>query len=324
MALLPCPECKKEVSDKAPACPHCGFPLQSPPRAASATSAPGAARRSLVGGAVLVAVLAAVGTALALRQDSKDSYTRVEQYRADQDAQGTHDEHVRQRFYRLYETHPHNAMYIYLWARCVDDAAKQLDLANEGIRADPGFSWNYNMAARALARMNRVPDAYEQATKGAALDPGNLELTNKKAALKLIIDRKLVEQSKPAPSAYTTYDSKENFDKGAVKYSGLFRSAMRSPDPSDLQAIAKTRLPDYKGPISEAVRGLVVCANPFADACIRVYVPRDGRFKTAWQPSETDVGTLREHELVRAAGAVVTNGKGENILLADAVTVESP
>ena len=27
MALIPCPECEKEVSDMAVACPHCGFPV---------------------------------------------------------------------------------------------------------------------------------------------------------------------------------------------------------------------------------------------------------------------------------------------------------
>ena len=27
MALIKCPECGKEISDKAPACIHCGFPL---------------------------------------------------------------------------------------------------------------------------------------------------------------------------------------------------------------------------------------------------------------------------------------------------------
>ena len=26
MALIPCYECEKEISDKAPACPHCGAP----------------------------------------------------------------------------------------------------------------------------------------------------------------------------------------------------------------------------------------------------------------------------------------------------------
>ena len=28
MALIKCPECEKEVSDKAPVCIHCGFPLK--------------------------------------------------------------------------------------------------------------------------------------------------------------------------------------------------------------------------------------------------------------------------------------------------------
>jgi hypothetical protein len=275
-----------------------------------------------------VVMVSALGGALAssmLRRGderSADSYSRVEQYRAEQDADGTHDEHVRQRFYRLYESHPKNAMYIYLWARCVDEPAKQLELANQGLQADPNFSWNYNMASRALARLGRVPEAYDQAVKGAALDPGNLELAKKKAALKLMIDHKLVEQAKPAPSAYTTYGSKENFDRGAVRYAGLFHSVIRSPDAADLQAIETTRMPDFRNPIGEAVRGFQVCANPFADMCVRVYVPRDDRFNTAWQRSTTDVGTLKEHQLVTVAGAVVTTSKGENILLADAVTVE--
>ncbi len=30
MALIKCPECEKNVSDKANACIHCGFPLNSP------------------------------------------------------------------------------------------------------------------------------------------------------------------------------------------------------------------------------------------------------------------------------------------------------
>ena len=30
MALLKCPECKHDVSDKASACPHCGYPISSP------------------------------------------------------------------------------------------------------------------------------------------------------------------------------------------------------------------------------------------------------------------------------------------------------
>ena len=29
MALINCPECGKEISDKSVACPHCGFPIES-------------------------------------------------------------------------------------------------------------------------------------------------------------------------------------------------------------------------------------------------------------------------------------------------------
>ena len=29
MPLITCPECTKEISDRATACPHCGFPLNS-------------------------------------------------------------------------------------------------------------------------------------------------------------------------------------------------------------------------------------------------------------------------------------------------------
>lgn len=29
--LKPCPECKREISDKAPVCPHCGVPITAQP-----------------------------------------------------------------------------------------------------------------------------------------------------------------------------------------------------------------------------------------------------------------------------------------------------
>jgi len=29
MALIKCYECEKEISDKAPACPHCGAPVKN-------------------------------------------------------------------------------------------------------------------------------------------------------------------------------------------------------------------------------------------------------------------------------------------------------
>ena len=31
MALINCPECNKQISDKATACPHCGNPIAEPP-----------------------------------------------------------------------------------------------------------------------------------------------------------------------------------------------------------------------------------------------------------------------------------------------------
>lgn len=31
MALTRCPECEREISDQAAACPHCGHPLQQAP-----------------------------------------------------------------------------------------------------------------------------------------------------------------------------------------------------------------------------------------------------------------------------------------------------
>lgn len=29
MALIDCPECKRSISDQAPACPQCGFPMKA-------------------------------------------------------------------------------------------------------------------------------------------------------------------------------------------------------------------------------------------------------------------------------------------------------
>lgn len=43
MALIKCPECGKEISDRAPACIHCGYPLNAP----AAETAPQAAENSL-------------------------------------------------------------------------------------------------------------------------------------------------------------------------------------------------------------------------------------------------------------------------------------
>ena len=252
------------------------------------------------------------GVAVALLwRPSAPPYALVEQLRGEQDADGTHTERVRQRFYRLYKEHPRSAMYAYLWARCVDDPAKQLELAQQGIAADPRFSWNYNMAARALARLNRVPEAYDQARRGTAIDPGNLELAEKERALKAMIDRKLPEEAIPA-------------DGPAQRYVGLFRGGVRSPDASDVQAIEKVHQPDDAGPAADAVRGFVVCANPYADSCLRGYVPRGTRFKNAWPGIPVDVGAIHDHDVVDVHGTVVTNSRGERLLVADSVTVERP
>lgn len=40
MAIKPCPDCGKDVSTMAAACPHCGYPLQEPPKAAAPAAAP--------------------------------------------------------------------------------------------------------------------------------------------------------------------------------------------------------------------------------------------------------------------------------------------
>lgn len=37
MALISCPECGKQISDKAPACIHCGYPMQEQPPVTTAT-----------------------------------------------------------------------------------------------------------------------------------------------------------------------------------------------------------------------------------------------------------------------------------------------
>jgi hypothetical protein len=43
MALFPCPECAANISEHAAACPHCGYPVASPPAGAGAPPAEGAA-----------------------------------------------------------------------------------------------------------------------------------------------------------------------------------------------------------------------------------------------------------------------------------------
>lgn len=59
MALIKCSECGQEVSDKAPACPHCGAPLRSSVAVDKPVARPGRLGRliGLVIGTALVAVM---------------------------------------------------------------------------------------------------------------------------------------------------------------------------------------------------------------------------------------------------------------------------
>ncbi len=51
MALLPCPECRRQISDQAEACPQCGYPMrQGAPDRASGTSAADDELRRMVAG----------------------------------------------------------------------------------------------------------------------------------------------------------------------------------------------------------------------------------------------------------------------------------
>ena len=79
---------------------------------------------------------------------------------------------------------------------------------------------------------------------------------------------------------------------------------------------------------ADMVNGFAVCANPFTDACVRVYATREpisdaGHTKIVWMAAGTDVTALKDPQVVTVAGAVITNDKGENILLADSVKVEA-
>ncbi len=62
MALVTCPECKKQVSSQACSCPNCGFPLSSPnPEILSDTSAskqtePSSGKRALIKGIIFSAI----------------------------------------------------------------------------------------------------------------------------------------------------------------------------------------------------------------------------------------------------------------------------
>lgn len=66
--LVPCPECRRQISDKAPSCPHCGVPLASGPVARIEAPRDGAPspkiskkklRRIAIGAAILLSLFLA-------------------------------------------------------------------------------------------------------------------------------------------------------------------------------------------------------------------------------------------------------------------------
>lgn len=59
MALTKCPECSRDVSDRAPACPGCGFPVAASTQGGRAIHGGNAAEIARTGGKVATAWLLA-------------------------------------------------------------------------------------------------------------------------------------------------------------------------------------------------------------------------------------------------------------------------
>ena len=80
MALVTCPDCGKEISDQAPACPNCGRPaaarpaVTAPPPATKAKKKTGCLIRSilgLIGLCVLLVIVGVIGRVVDLRQEER-------------------------------------------------------------------------------------------------------------------------------------------------------------------------------------------------------------------------------------------------------------
>lgn len=67
MALIKCPECGKEISDKAPACIHCGYPLNPAPAPASEPAPKPAAPKSKKAGTLQKVMLPTMNGAFPYR-----------------------------------------------------------------------------------------------------------------------------------------------------------------------------------------------------------------------------------------------------------------
>lgn len=75
MALIKCPECEKEISDSAAACPGCGRPVRSETRATtdSAEVAAYIKRQRKIGTIWLLAAAVAIGIGLAKCSNDRNS-----------------------------------------------------------------------------------------------------------------------------------------------------------------------------------------------------------------------------------------------------------
>lgn len=91
MALITCPECGKQVSDSAEACPNCGYPIRKKTKAAAAkrktvphkikSAKPASSKKIIAIVAAIVVIAAAVGIFIVsntLNETEKQNVSKVE------------------------------------------------------------------------------------------------------------------------------------------------------------------------------------------------------------------------------------------------------
>ena len=77
MALTQCPECDREMSDRAAACPGCGAPNAAAPRAVVTIEATGKRWKALQLGGSLVAILSLFACATSIGAEATTGLTKV-------------------------------------------------------------------------------------------------------------------------------------------------------------------------------------------------------------------------------------------------------
>lgn len=93
MALISCPECGREISDKVTACPHCGYPMVQPGSSISSkpqqveltavniTASPtrkAQLRKMIIAAVVAVVIIAAIFIGIAASRNASESERRAE------------------------------------------------------------------------------------------------------------------------------------------------------------------------------------------------------------------------------------------------------